>query len=266
MPKPTIEFDNRELLERSPLGIVLSDIDERVFWCNQQFLNHTQLTEEQVIGHLYPSLPIEAIDKQSQVVQLFAKGLDNDIKFQYWQADLSNPSGGKAHYFTRDRQTRKKFALAAKLESGKLPQRASWVEFLNYEVSRSRRYNNPLSTLKLHLVVLDKPDNVAEETLHSTIKDTLMDELRWADMIGHTDHGTYLMILPETPGESLPLLQEKLSKALKRQFDFISEAMNYRLVYGEASWRKHDDSHMLLKRARDNLVEKLEALLNEANA
>ena len=115
-------------------------------------------------------------------------------------------------------------------------------------------------------MVLEKPDSVAEETLHATIKDTLMDELRWADMIGHTDHGTYLMILPETPGDSLSLLQEKLEKALKRQFDFISEAINYRLVFGEASWRKHDDSQLLLKRARENLVEKLEHLLEQAKA
>ena len=148
MPNTEITFANKEVLERSPLGIVLSDKDERVFWCNQQFLRDTLLTEEQVIGHLYPSLPIEAVDKQAQVVQLFAKGLDNETKFQYWQAELNQPAGSKAHYFTRERFTGKKFSIAAKLEGGKLPQRASWVEFLNYEVSRSRRYNNPLSTFK----------------------------------------------------------------------------------------------------------------------
>ncbi|TQV88530.1 GGDEF domain-containing protein [Aliikangiella coralliicola] len=261
-----MSFDQTELLEKSPLGIVISDNSQRVLWCNSQFLSDTHLDESEVVGKLYPSLPIEAIDKNAQIVQLFNENGNDDVKFQYWQNTLEQPEKAKIHYFTREREQQSKLSLAAnKLGGSRLPKRASWVEFLDYEVSRSRRYNNPLSLLKLHLIVLEKPDNVIEETLHQTIKDTLMNELRWADMIGHTDHGTYLMVLPETPGEALNSLQEKLHKAMKVQIDFISKSIKYHIVFGEASWQKHDESQQMLMRARNNLVEKLEILLEKAS-
>lgn len=259
-----MSINHKELLEKSPLAIAISDADERISWCNQALIDNLQMDENDIIGKLYPSLPIEAIDKDAHIVQLFADNCKEDIKFHYWQNELSEPKGARIHYFAKERKTQKKFSLAAaKLDNGQLPKRASWVEFLNYEVSRSRRYNNPLSILKLHLLVFDRPVSVADETLHATIKDTLMDELRWADMIGHTDQGTYLLVLPETPVEALEALRVKLIAALERKITFISEDVHFRLVFGEASWERHDDSQSLLKRARESLVEKLEALLNQ---
>lgn len=259
-----MSLDHKALLEKSPLAIVITDSHERITWCNQALLDALKIEEKEVVGQLYPSLPIEAIDKDAHLVQLFKEELNDEVKFHYWQNTLDEESGSKVHYFTQQRVSKKKFSLAtAKLDKGQLPKRASWVEFLNYEVSRSRRYNNPLSILKLHLLVLDKPENVAEETLHQTIKDTLMDELRWADMIGHTDHGTYLLVLPETPEDALNALQTKLNKALQKKFEFISDTMVYKLVFGKASWERHDDSQILLKKARQDLVEQLESLLTD---
>ena len=257
-----MSFDQSELLVKSPLGVLVCDKQQRITWCNDRFLTDTGLIREQVIDQLYPALPLEAIDKNTQLVQLFNENGGEDVKFQYWQEELDSPAEHSVHYFTRERLNKDKVSMAAaKLAGAKLAKRNNWVEFLDYEVSRSRRYDNPLSIIKLHLLVLDKPDNVVEETLQQTVKDTLTDELRWADMIGHTDHGSFLAVLPETPESALKSLQEKLSQALKRQLDFVSDALKYEIVFGEACWRKHDDSRQLLKRARSQLVEKLEALL-----
>lgn len=259
-----MSLDHKELLDKSPLAIVVTDNQERITWCNQMLLDALKMEQEAIIGQLYPALPLEAIDKDAHLVQLFSDDCKDEVRFHYWQNSLDEPSGSKVHYFTRERVKKKKFSLAAaKLDKGQLPKRASWVEFLSYEVSRSRRYNNPLSILKLHLLVLEKPNSVADETLHQTIKDTLMDELRWADMIGHTDHGTYLLVLPETPQDALDALETKLNDALHKKIEFISEEIVYKLVFGKASWRKHDDSQILLKRAREDLVTKLESLLTQ---
>jgi len=255
-------FNQTELLENSPLAIVICDSSHRIIWCNALFLDETKLDSEQVIGKLYPALPLEAIDKNAQLVQVFGAAGANDVRFQHWQTTLEEPKGAHAHYFTRDRHNRKKLNnLSDRVMTSQLPKRASWVDFLDYEVSRSRRYDNPLSLLKLHLLVFDKPESVCEQTLHNTIKDTLMDELRWADMIGHTDQGTYLMVLPETPTNALESLKVKLDKALSKQIEFICNQLDYKILFGEANWRKHDDSQSLLKRARESLVEKLEALV-----
>ncbi len=256
-------LNEKELLEKSPLAIVVSDHQDRIIWCNKRLLNTIHCNEEQVIGKLFPALPFEPIDKDSHLVQLFTNQVKEESRFHYWQSALNEPKGSKVHYFAEQRKNTAKISIAlTKLGRGQLPKKADWVEFLNYEVSRSRRYNNPLSILKIHLLVLEKPNNVAEETLHQTIKDTLMDELRWADMISHTDQGTYLLVLPETPQESLGALKNKINAALIKKFEFISENINYQLVFGKASWQKHDDSQLLLTRARENLVNQLESLLN----
>lgn len=257
-----MSIDANNLLDKSPLGIVICDKYQRITWCNNRFLQETQLTEKQVLDQLYASLPIEAIDKNAQLVQLFDESTREDRQFHYWKDDIDSPADGKVHFFAKLRQAPNKLGVAtAKLATTKIPKRASWVEFLDYEVSRSRRYDNPLALLKLHLVILDKPESVAEETLHQTVKDTLTDELRWADMIGNTDHGTYLMVLPETPKTALTALEDKLINALTRQLNFVSDAMNYQIVFGDACWQKHDDSQAMLKRARAKLVEQLEDLL-----
>lgn len=258
-----MSFDQAEIFAKSPLGVIICDDHQRVIWCNQRFLQNTHLEESQVVNQLYAALPVEAIDKHGHVVQLFSEGQTEEIKFQYWHEPIDAPAGGQAHYFAKERNQKDRLSIAAsKLAGAKLANRANWVEFLDYEVSRSRRYDNPLSVMKLHLLVLEKPDNVVDETLNQTIKDTLTDELRWADMIGHTDQGTFLTVLPETPESALINLEEKLRKSIARQLNFIDSSMKYEVVFGEASWRKHDDSQLLLKRARDRLVERLEKLVD----
>ncbi len=258
-------FDPSELLAKSPLSIVICDQRERILWCNTRFLKETRLSEDSIVGKLYPSLPLEAIDNNAQVVQLFNEQLREPTKFHYWQENLTNPEQGKAHFFTLQRQSKQQKTLASlKLNNTKLPKRASWVEFLDYEVSRSRRYDNPLSILKLHLVIIDKIPSTNEDTLQQTIKDTLMDELRWADMIGHTDHGSFLIVLPETPADSLNSLKSKLKQAINKQIEFIDREISYQLVFGEACWQKHDDSQSMLKRAREKLVEGLEKILADS--
>ncbi len=260
-------FDPSELLKNSPLSIVICDKYERILWCNPLFFKQTSLVEEKVIGNLYPSLPIEAIDKDAQIVQLFSSDNSDETRFQYWQEDLNSETGEIVHYFIRERESqRDSNNLAKKLKGFKLPRSASWVEFLDYEVSRSRRYDNPLSILKLHILINNNPQNIDLVIVQQRVKDTLMDELRWADMIGHTDQGSYLMVLPETPHDAVSALQAKLEKSLHLQLSKIDENLGYQLVFADASWRKNDDSKRLLERARGNLVNQLEKLLQETES
>lgn len=258
-------FDPSELLENSPLSIIICDKSERISWCNSLFLQQTSLEEAKVVGSLYPSLPIEAIDRDAQIVQLFSSENNDETRFQYWQETLNSETGETVHYFIRERDSQSASKkLASKLKSIKLPKRANWVEFLDYEVSRSRRYDNPLSIMKLHILINANPQNVEPDIIQQRVKDSLMDELRWADMIGHTDQGSYLMVLPETPHDTVPALQAKLEKSLQQQLSRMDDSFAYQLVFADASWRKNDDSKRLLERARSNLVNQLEMLLKQA--
>lgn len=257
-----MQIEQSEILEQSPLGVLICDSDHRVLWGNNRFTLETGLAQQDIVGRLYASLPLEAIDKHAHIVQLFDDNSKNPKRFAYWQANLKDPEGSVAHYFALERDQVAKHAYA---DGSKLPKRASWVEFLDYEVSRSRRYDNPLSLLKLHVLLLDKPESIADETISQTIRDTLMDVLRWADMIGNTSLDGYLMVLPETPNSALEQLESKISAAIETQLNFLSTDLNCHIVFGSAHWQKHDDSQKMLKRAREKLVDNLEKISTKSS-
>jgi GGDEF domain-containing protein len=254
-----MHIDNNEILDLSPLGILFADSEQRINWCNQRFLEDTKLNKENVVGHLLAALPMEAIDKKTHLVQLFDKESSSALKFQYWRKESTSAEKGTLHYFALDRDATSK---PSKLAMAKIPKRPSWVEFLDYEVSRSRRYDNPLCVLKLHIIIDHIPAELEEDDIKQAIKDTLQDELRWADMIGNTSRGSFLMVLPETPNSALEQLKGKISTAVEGQLKALSSEICYHIVFGSAYWKKHDDSNRLLKRARENLVIELEKQLN----
>ena len=151
-----MQFDSNQLLQQSPLAIVVSDNSDRILWCNDLFLKQTILDRKDVVGHLYESLPLEAIDKNAQNMLLFSNEKNKKVTFQYWQEKYHLLDDKIVHYYVLERNNTENLKnLSGKLKNYKLPKRASWVDFLDYEVSRSRRYENPLSILKLHILVFE---------------------------------------------------------------------------------------------------------------
>ncbi len=273
-----------ELLDLSPLGIVTSSLDGRIIWCNKFFSQQTGLNKDKIEGQLVASLPFETVDKLGFQVQQFDSSDHNAARYHYWQehhhnseknpkdnsSSKDNPKnnsdsnhvdtdGDKTscliHYYVLDRNS---VSRIAKLSRSKLPKRPNWVEFLDYEISRSRRYNNPLSILKLQLLTKNNPDKLSEEAVFQCVKDTLMDSLRWADMISHSKQGVFLMVLPETPSSSMTQLENKLADSILSQLAFLSSGYQGKVVFGHSHWRKHDDAQMLIAKARAQLVENLE--------
>jgi hypothetical protein len=248
-----MNINDSKLLNLSPLSILICDKHQRVTWCNVKFLEQSGFKEPEVINHFYASLPIEAIDKQANLVQLFGDN-NNQSKFHYWLETYNIQEGSTVHYF----------ALVQENTLKVTSKRPNWVEFLDYEVSRSRRYDNPLCLLKLHVIISNQPSTVLDELIHQTIRNTLTDELRWADMIGNTNQGSYLMILPETPPSALDQLKSKISKAISAHLKLISTEISALTIFGSTSWKKHDDSQKILKRTRNNLVSELEKAYNKS--
>jgi len=250
-----------ELLDLSPLGIVTSSLDGRITGCNELFSQQSGLDKDQIEGQLVASLPFETIDNQGFQVQQFDSSNHNAARYHYWQErygdNTSDENGCLIHYYILDRDS---VSRIAKLGRSKLPKRPSWVEFLDYEISRSRRYDNPLCILKLLLVTENNPDKLSEDTIFQSVKDTLMDSLRWADMISNSQQGVFLMVLPETPVSSIVSLEIKLSDSILSQLTFLSSEYQGKVVFGHSHWRKHDDAQRLIVKARANLVENLEKI------
>lgn len=113
---------------------------------------------------------------------------------------------------------------------------------LEPQVSRSRRYNSPLS-----LVVMDVYGATAEAAFLVRISQILKDQLRWADMIGVSENHEFIMALPETHRDDALSLTEKLNERLGREFQGGNTAW---AAYGVVEWQKTDNTSTLLRRAQ----------------
>jgi diguanylate cyclase (GGDEF)-like protein len=116
---------------------------------------------------------------------------------------------------------------------------------LEPQVSRSRRYNSPLS-----VVIMDVYAANAADDLLLRISQLLKDQLRWADMIGCSENREFIMVLPETRREDALTLTEKLNELMAREFP---EPAPVWAAYGVVEWQKTDNTGTLLRRAQTAL-------------
>jgi GGDEF domain-containing protein len=123
----------------------------------------------------------------------------------------------------------------------------SIMQVLEMQVSRSRRYHNPLSLL---LLSVQSPTDSAE--LHETLRgigQALTDQLRWADQLGMLDPTSFLIILPETSLTDAEVLAAHL---LENRIHLLKTAFAATVLLGAAAWQKGDDPRKLLQRLQDN--------------
>ena len=118
---------------------------------------------------------------------------------------------------------------------------------LEPQVSRSRRYNSPLS-----LVIMDVYGVGAESEFLVRVSQILKDQLRWADMVGCSEDREFIMVLPETRRDDALSLTEKLTERLARE---MPESTGAWAAYGVVEWQKTDNSTTLLRRAQAALAQ-----------
>lgn len=115
---------------------------------------------------------------------------------------------------------------------------------LEPQVSRSRRYDSPLS-----LVMLEPQGEAVDAGMLTRVSRVLKDQMRWADMIGCNEHRQFILALPETrQGDAMKLI-EKLRACLLA----AGEGSDAGFAFGVAEWTKSDNAHTLLERAAASL-------------
>jgi len=117
---------------------------------------------------------------------------------------------------------------------------------LESQVSQCRRYETPLSIIKLAFEAdRDNPD-----FKHKILKISrlLKEQLRWSDLIARSGEGQFTIILPETEHKSAANLISKLRKMICQWDD------NCHVNFGTANWAKGSNSTDLLKECDNNLV------------
>jgi diguanylate cyclase (GGDEF)-like protein len=260
----------QQLLQACPVGIMLLSKDGVVTWINPTLETWLGDRTGQLIGQPADGIAAELQELygDNPTVHLGAVSSTDE----HWLIGTTQPlpDGGRAQFFT-DASPLKQLMqqrddLLAELqeltvtdaESG-LPNRRALFQNLESQVSRSRRYQNPLSIILMRIEnmeqIVDQTTNQDNTSLLDAIRTILNDQMRWADMIGRLDEAEFLFILPETDASACRQLTEKVSANFE---DMAIEGLEtddatITTRYGIAEWRKGDDVGLLLMRAREDL-------------
>lgn len=262
----------QQIIGACPVGILLQDQTGRISWINDALaglLGETRRAQllnkraDEVAG------PLSALFDLSTTLHLPAEGTQDDLWLMGQQQTL--PDGkGKVQYFVditplhwlmqeRD-QIREELndMIMVDNETG-MRNRKGLYYSLEPQLSRSRRYNRPLSIIILRLDCLDrfKQQYARDDArpLLSSISQLLSDQLRWADIVGRLDETDFLLVLPEIHAADANTVVENLRQRLAELniADQPAQDFNVTARFGVAEWRKGDDMGLLLMRARQML-------------
>jgi diguanylate cyclase (GGDEF)-like protein len=130
---------------------------------------------------------------------------------------------------------------------------------LNAQVTRSRRYTNPLSLAVVEIdAELEETETTSEIIL--AVSRYLRDRLRWVDLIARWSDGQFMLILPETNAADARNILTKIKNDFTA--DLLPDSVNNEAIglnIGISEWQKGNDGRLLMKRTMDALAEAKEA-------
>lgn len=255
--------DALHILDHAPVGLIVLNSSGDITWCNTTLADWMGGKVADYIGIsettlLYDGNPADAILGNGRYQLESGQWLSREqIQLPDGQQAVSYLNITEEESLRRDRSV-----LAQQLEhfdtiepiSGLLNSQAI-NKGLDPLVSRSRRYQNPLSLVTMEITSLDgivssMGQASADKTVHA-ISQLLRDQMRWADLLGRLDSGKFVFVLPETDQNSAKALAHKIAgkiNQLQLKID-AQESLHPEACFGIASWTKGDDASSLLIRS-----------------
>ncbi|MGH8559450.1 MAG: GGDEF domain-containing protein [Methylococcales bacterium] len=245
---------NQTILEAIPNGMILID-NQRIVWVNQAFAELLGTNRDQLIG----------LDREStghsSLVPIFGESdrfrLCDSLGEGRWferQIIRLEPGSSEIHLLTdisRPMQIEKELERLKKdLKQAQsnhpvtgLLNHQGVLQALDSQLTRSRRYENPLSLLRFTLKFARPVAEIGDSL--KNISQMLKDQLRWADQIGMIDDCTFLILLPETSLSAATNLAVTLAT---ERTDLVDHPADWSIAIGVTAWQKGDDQHKLLNR------------------
>ena len=244
--------------EQAGIGVCMQTPDKEISWGNQTLadwlgINKQSLSDPGIKDSLFQdSLPLLVVSPtgNERWLQRQTLSCDDGRTLCLFQDITLEQSLNKDN--VRLEQQVKELKLTDNLTG--LANRRSITQALEHQITRSRRYQNPLSAV---MVYLDTNSNLRDESsdqITLAVSHFLRDRLRWVDQIGRWDDNVFLMILPETSLEDTQSLIEKIlneKSAIRIPVDINDPAME--LSFGVACWQKGMDMRTLLNAVLENL-------------
>lgn len=262
----------QQLLEACPIGLLLLDKDGKTQWINSALRAWLGTRADKIIEQQVDAVPreLQKLWGENATVHLPATDAEDEL----WLLGTSQPldDGSKMQFFTDATASKlllqERDALQSQLESVSLtdeetgmPNQRALTQSLESQVSRSRRYKNPLTILIMQVDNLDEfiksQETKSARPLLVAIRNMLNDQLRWADTIGRMDENEFLLILPETHLEATGQMIDLIRKRFDDLYIEGVENNDFKVQarFGVAEWHKGDDMSLLMARAREVLEE-----------
>jgi PleD family two-component response regulator len=135
-----------------------------------------------------------------------------------------------------------------------LPNRRALGSALAAQVTRSRRYHNPLAMAMVR-PTCGLGDAAPPDAVMLAVSRFLRDRLRWADIIGREDEQTFMLILPETDQVAANgVIQQIRDEVSAVRLPPPHESRQLKLSIGLAQWRRGLDGAGLVAEARQGLA------------
>ncbi len=260
-----LEIFDIDWLDQCPSGVLVLDRERRALWANRALATMLGMQRESLIHADRTRLPdhVALFDGDPLVQINDDNGEERWLKCTTAEARTREHAPVHLHFYqeitAQVELQRQRDELRARVEAlstrdpvtGVLNRRAL-VHALEEQVTRSRRYQNPLMIILMR--VREANDTPLSDEAMLAVSQTLRDRLRWADIIGRYDDEHFLIILPETRREAgndvLIGVQESITAIETRQG--VSLALSTQA--GFASWEKGDDPRRLIQRALDQML------------
>ena len=235
-------------LDLCPSGLLLTE-GERVLRINAALSRLTGIPAATWMKHPPPEL----LRRLRSGDRGFAVG-------KYWlQSHCHDLGDGRTLCCVEDRT--REHDLERRLEESRLTDpltglanRRALAQALSGQVTRSRRYGNPLS-IALVEVGINHSDLPVPDPLILALGHFLRERLRWADTLGRLEPQRFLAILPETDEQAARHLMKGILEAsgemnLPEPFTGIRPALRV----GVAGWHGGQDANALLRAAVEDLA------------
>ncbi|KPK38733.1 MAG: hypothetical protein AMJ69_07615 [Gammaproteobacteria bacterium SG8_47] len=242
-----------------------------VQWVNAAMSELVGMTSSQLVGldsWAVNDAPLQHLFGKDEVIQV-SMSAESEPVWLHRTEHTPEGDAGKLLFFMDITELRgalvERQRLHAKLEASTIRDAATGLlnrkgafQNLEAQVSRSRRYGNPLSAILIR--VEDYQDlrhqrgaEAAKSWLLS-VGHTINEQIRWTDVLGRlNDTVDFLLILPETASDAATQLADKIGERLAQHSSEGQSEQGVSARFGVAEWAKGDDAAKLLRRAEEAL-------------
>lgn len=258
---------NENLFNACPTGMLAMDQNTCIRWLNPALEMMLNISGNELIGKDKNSLPeeLQALFDETDVLHLSLNGdgerwLQRDVR----EVTDNTESPLRLHFYQdisrqikarqeRDQLRQRVEELTITDDLTGLANRRATLQALEVQVTRSRRYGNPLT---LGAVGISNPFDSSSPLPNIsvlTFTQYLRDRLRWADSIGRYEDQLFLLVMPETKQEDaihlLELIQQECLEGALKGLDSNPTPL---IKVSATAWEKGYDPQRLIQYTLQN--------------